>query len=128
MYVGWLVGWQLVDGMKVLKPLGAAKEEEDDENDDDGSWDVMSKVKHTLDVLHDYQQQLRTARPSSSGCPPLRPLKALVFSQFKTNLTCLSAALKSQGWGVAEFFGAKRAAHLEAFVHNPDVHVLLSGR
>jgi hypothetical protein len=80
-----------------------------------------------MEVLRDYQIQLSSTSPTDPSTVQ-RPLKALVFSTFKSYLNSLSAALKSQGFRVAEFFGPKRAANLECFTRDPGVQVLLTGK
>jgi SNF2 family DNA or RNA helicase len=93
---------------------------EQEEQHDDGSWDVISKARHLVTTLRQYVDH-----------PPKRsflPLKALVFSQFRSYLNGLQAALLSQGFKVAAFFGKGKHKELERFRTDPSVQVMLTGR
>jgi SNF2 family DNA or RNA helicase len=109
---GFHIHWQADD--IVLGP-------EQEEQHDDGSWDVISKARHLVTTLKQYIEE--TPKRKSA-----LPLKALVFSQFRSYLNGLHSALLSQGFTVASFYGKNRHKELESFRTDPSVQILLTGR
>ena len=111
---------------------GDEEEEEADHDEmgadgDDGSWRVVTKAWHMITVLQEYQAALLSA---AKGRPRL-PLKAVVFSQFRSYLNGLAAALRSQGFRVGCFFDRTRVQDLTAFRSDcprTGLEVLLIGR